>query len=65
MTKQHDDVFDAVLSGVAENRQRKTDGDRSGARFLKRGNAISDKLSGQNEEKLLKVLYVMHVEGDV
>ncbi|MEM1351799.1 MAG: ParB/RepB/Spo0J family partition protein [Pseudomonadota bacterium] len=53
MTKQHDDVFDAVLSGVTEARPVKQDSGGAGARFLKRGNAISDKLSGQNEEKVL------------
>lgn len=53
MTKQHDTVFDAVLSGVAEARPRKQEAGGAGARFLKRGNAISDKLSGQNEEKVL------------
>lgn len=52
MTKRHDDVFDAVLSGVpvAPDRAQK---DRGGARFLKRGNAISDRLSGEQEEKTL------------
>lgn len=52
MTKQHDDVFDAVLSGVAETRAPK-DKPRGGARFLKRGNAISDAVSGRKEEKVL------------
>lgn len=51
MTKDHDDVFDAVLSGVASAKEgpKKTKG---GGRFLKRGNAISDRVSGQQEEKL-------------
>lgn len=53
MTKQHDGVFDAVLSGVAPARERNEDKPSSGARFLKRGNAISDRLSGQHEEKIL------------
>lgn len=53
MTKQHDGVFDAVLSGVTNTRERSDEKGRAGARFLKRGNAISDRLSGQNEEKVL------------
>lgn len=53
MTKRHDDIFDAVLSGVPQQRGRKEEKERAGARFLKRGNAISEKLSGQNEEKTL------------
>ncbi|WP_300035517.1 ParB/RepB/Spo0J family partition protein [uncultured Roseobacter sp.] len=56
MTKRHDDIFDAVLSGTPDARRA---GDEAGgkgrapARFLKRGNAISDRLSGENEEKTL------------
>lgn len=53
MTKRHDDIFDAVLSGQPNQRTARDDKDRTGARFLKRGNAISDRLSGQNEEKTL------------
>lgn len=53
MTKRHDDVFDMVLSGVPAPRDRGEERNRAGARFLKRGNAISDRLSGQNEEKTL------------
>jgi len=53
MTKRHDDIFDAVLSGVPQKPDRKYEKERAGARFLKRGNAISEKLSGQNEEKTL------------
>ena len=52
MTKRHDDVFDAVLSGVPETAERSSR-ERGGARFLKRGNAISDRLSGEHEEKTL------------
>jgi len=52
MTKQHDSVFDAVLSGVADPREA-SDKPRGGARFLKRGNAISDAVSGKKEEKVL------------
>ena len=54
MTKRHDDIFDAVLSGVSIPRERQDVKERTGARFLKRGNAISEKLSGQNEEKTLR-----------
>lgn len=53
MTKRHEDVFDAVLSGVPSRREGKPSKDRGGARFLKRGNAISDRLSGEHEEKTL------------
>lgn len=51
MTKRHDDVFDAVLSGVQTPRDEDKK-PRGGARFLKRGNAISDRVSGQQEEKI-------------
>lgn len=53
MTKRHDDIFDAVLSGAPETRRSEADKGRATARFLKRGNAISDRLSGENEEKTL------------
>ena len=53
MTKKHNDVFDAVLSGVPNETRDKPSKDRGGARFLKRGNAISDRLSGAQEEKTL------------
>ena len=51
MTKRHDDVFDAVLSGVQSPRDnaKKQNG---GARFLKRGNAISERVAGHQEEKV-------------
>lgn len=52
MTKRHDDVFDAVLSGVPRSRDR-AEKSGAGTRFLKRGNAISEKLSGNQEEKTL------------
>ncbi len=51
MTKDHDDVFDAVLSGVAGGRG-KADKSRAGARFLRRGNALNERVSGKQEEKL-------------
>ncbi|MEP5757795.1 MAG: ParB/RepB/Spo0J family partition protein [Litoreibacter sp.] len=54
MTKRHDDVFDAVLSGVTGPRDADSKTPKSGARFLKRGNAISDRLSGELEEKTLR-----------
>ncbi len=53
MTKRHDDIFDAVLSGVPKLRPLKDDKDKAGARFLKRGNAISDRLAGDKEDKTL------------
>lgn len=52
MTKRHDDVFDAVLSGVPTMHDLTTK-ERGGARFLKRGNAINERLSGEQEEKTL------------
>lgn len=52
MTKKHDEIFDAVLSGIgSESRAEKKD--RGAGRFLKRGNAIGDKLSGDVDEKTL------------
>lgn len=52
MTKKHDAIFDAVLSGIgSEDRTPKKD--RGAGRFLKRGNAIGDKLSGDVDEKTL------------
>ena len=52
MTKKHDAIFDDVLSGMgAEQRAEKKD--RSASRFLKRGNAIGDKLGGDVDEKTL------------
>ena len=53
MTKRHNEIFDAVLSGVPKTRDDIEKKERSGARFLKRGNAISEKVSGLNEEKTL------------
>ncbi|QIE48263.1 ParB/RepB/Spo0J family partition protein (plasmid) [Pseudohalocynthiibacter aestuariivivens] len=52
MSKKHDAIFDDVLSGL--------DGpdapapERAGARFLKRSTAISDRMSGEMEEKTLR-----------
>lgn len=52
MTKKHDEIFDAVLSGIGpETRVEKKD--RSAGRFLKRGNAIGEKLGGDVDEKTL------------
>lgn len=52
MTKRHDDVFDAVLSGVPDKPAR-SEKPAAGTRFLKRGNAISERLAGLHEEKTL------------
>ncbi|TLP55936.1 ParB/RepB/Spo0J family partition protein [Parasedimentitalea maritima] len=55
MTKKHDAIFDAVLSGIdADDRNPKKD--RSAGRFLKRGNAIGEKLSGELHEKTLHLV---------
>lgn len=52
MTKKHDAIFDAVLSGMGtDDRSQKKD--RGAGRFLKRGNAIGDKISGDVDEKTL------------
>ena len=53
MTKRHDDVFDAVLSGVPTRREGSAETKTSAARFLKRGTALSERLSGAQEEKTL------------
>ncbi len=53
MTRRHDDIFDAVLSGVPQKRETGEDKGRAHARFLKRGNAISDRLSGEKQDKVL------------
>lgn len=52
MTKKHDEIFDAVLSGIGDQ-PRSAKKDRGAGRFLKRGNAIGDKLSGEVDEKTL------------
>ncbi len=53
MSNRHDDVFDAVLSGMPD--KRKSAGkEKTSARFLKRGTAISDRLSGEAEDKVLR-----------
>lgn len=52
MTKKHDAIFDAVLSGIG-GEERAPKKDRGAGRFLKRGNAIGDKLSGDVDEKTL------------
>ncbi|MGR3491459.1 MAG: ParB/RepB/Spo0J family partition protein [Shimia sp.] len=49
MTKRHDELFDAVLSGQPAPRGPA----KLGARFLKRGNAIAERVSGEREEKVL------------
>ncbi|PWE35007.1 chromosome partitioning protein ParB [Pelagicola sp. LXJ1103] len=51
MTKKHDAVFDDVLSDLDAPSQPS---ERAGARFLKRSTAISDRLSGDVEEKVLR-----------
>ncbi|MQY43867.1 ParB/RepB/Spo0J family partition protein [Epibacterium sp. SM1969] len=53
MTKKHDAIFDAVLSGIGGD-ERAPKKDRSAGRFLKRGNAIGDKVSGDVDEKTLQ-----------
>ncbi len=52
MSKKHDAIFDAVLSGINSEQPSLTK-DRSSGRFLKRGNAIGEKLSNDLDEKTL------------
>lgn len=52
MTRRHDEVFNDVLSGLDAPAPEK--GTRAGARFLKRSTAISERLSGELEEKTLR-----------
>lgn len=52
MTKEHDEIFDSVLSGIGSD-PRTEKKDRGAGRFLRRGNAIGEKLNGQVDEKTL------------
>ncbi|TNF19645.1 MAG: ParB/RepB/Spo0J family partition protein [Rhodobacteraceae bacterium] len=51
MTRKHDAIFDDVLSGL--DAPAPAD-ERAGARFLKRTSAISERMSGELEEKTLR-----------
>ena len=51
MSKKHDAIFDDVLSDLDAPRQPQA---REQARFLKRSTTISDRLSGELEEKTLR-----------
>lgn len=50
--KKHDAVFDDVLSGFDDGISAEPQ--KAGSRFLKRSTAISDRLSGEREEKVLQ-----------
>ncbi len=52
MTKKHDAVYDDILGGLDE-RPEAPRAERDRNRFLKRGTALGDKLSGGFEEKTL------------
>ena len=57
MTRKHDAIFDDVLSGLDEPsapRRPQGDQDAGSARFLKRSTTISERLSGELEEKTLR-----------
>ena len=55
MSKKHDAIFDDVLSGLGQGaRVAKPEKDRSSNRFLNRGNALGEKLSGEIDEKVLQ-----------
>ncbi|WP_415401036.1 ParB/RepB/Spo0J family partition protein [Tateyamaria sp. SN3-11] len=51
MTRKHDAIFDDVLSDLDSAPDAS---ERAGARFLKRTTAISDRLTGEVEEKTLR-----------
>ncbi|MEQ6250742.1 ParB/RepB/Spo0J family partition protein [Sulfitobacter sp. HNIBRBA3233] len=52
MSRKHDAIFDDVLSGLDGPESPRSD--RESARFLKRSTTISDRLSGELEEKTLR-----------
>jgi ParB family chromosome partitioning protein len=52
MTRKHDAIFNDVLNGL--DAPAPAEGDRAGARFLKRSTAISERMSGELEEKTLR-----------
>ncbi|KEJ88135.1 ParB/RepB/Spo0J family partition protein [Sulfitobacter donghicola] len=52
MSKKHDAIFDDVLSDL--DTPAATGGARGSARFLKRSTAISDRMTGELEEKTLR-----------
>lgn len=53
MSKRHDAVFDAVLSGLPESTSKPVK-QGSGTRFLKRSTSLSERASGETEEKTLR-----------
>lgn len=54
-SKKHDSVFDDVLSSFDESQDAPGDASpQPGSRFLKRSTAISDRLTGGREEKVLQ-----------
>lgn len=54
MSRKHDAIFDDVLSGLGQGaRVAKPEKDRSANRFLNRGNALGEKLSGEFTEKTI------------
>lgn len=54
MTRKHDAIFDDVLSGLDEPSAPRAAPDAGNARFLKRSTTISERLSGELEEKTLR-----------
>ena len=53
MTRRHDDVFDAVLSGLDEDKPQEA---RASARFLRRQNTMAEQASGERQEKVLRLV---------
>lgn len=53
MSKKHDAVFDDVLSGLAAEQGAEAASGAGQTRFLKRSTTISDRLTGELEEKTL------------
>ena len=53
MSKRHDAVFDDVLKDLGEAAPTR---DRAGARFLKRSNSMAEHVSGERQEKVLRLV---------
>jgi len=54
MSKKHDAVFDDVLSGFGSSSTPKPKKDSGAGRFLKRSSSLSERATGETEEKTLR-----------
>lgn len=54
MSKKHDAVFDDVLSGLGSSSTPKPKKDSGAGRFLKRSSSLSERATGETEEKTLR-----------